>query len=507
MAGRMELSVSLRGKGASKVVREQDDPFRVLLIADFSGRAARPTQGAKLELRKPRKVDAGNLDAAFAAFGAEIEVPTLRGPERLRLSSVEDLHPDQLLSNLNGFKDALATLSGLREGSSRPELLEQARRWVGAAAAQPAAEPGTSAQASGDASGGDTATLDRLLGRAPASAPEAQRAPAVESVVASFLKEAVRPHLAAPSGGERDLLKAELSRLLQDGLRSLLHSPAFRDLEAAWRGAERVIRTLDTDESLEIYVLDACYADLVGALEAAGGDLERSALHPLFSEKAWSVVALNERLGATDAQLTVLASLTAIVARNGGALLADAAPGLFGVTDARSAIDPKAWAPADTSALWHALRTSPLATHLGLVFPPVLARLPYGKKTDEVESLSFEELSSAEFVASERLWGSAAFALLTLFGLGFREYGWGYSHVMTPELGDLPSHTFEQDGERQLVPATEVNVIERVAPAFLDFGVMPLIARRDRSAVRLGGLRSIAEPAAGLNGIDTSHED
>jgi len=501
--------VSLRGKGAGKVVRDQDDPFRVLLIADFSGRAARLAQGAKLELRKPRKVDAGNLDAAFAAFGAEIEVPGLRGAERLRLGSVEDLHPDQVLSKVNGFRDALATLRGLREGSSQPELLEQARRWVGAAAAQPElAAPGASTAASGDASGGDSATLDRLLGRAPqASSPEPQRAPAVESVVASFLKEAVRPHLAVPAGGERDLLTRELSRLLQDGLRSLLHSPAFRELEAAWRGAERVIRTLDTDESLEIHVLDACYADLVGALEAAGGDLERSALHALFSERAWSVVALNGQFGANDAELTVLASLTAIVARNGGALLTDAAPGLFGVTDVRSASDPKAWAPADSSALWHALRTSPLAAHVGLVFPPVLARLPYGKKTDEVESLAFEELSSAQFVASERLWGSAAFALLTVFGLGFREYGWGYSHVMTPELGDLPSHTFEQDGERQLVPATEVNVSERVAPAFLDFGVMPLIARRDRSAVRLGGLRSISEPAAGLSGIDTTHED
>ncbi|MGC4093826.1 MAG: type VI secretion system contractile sheath large subunit [Polyangiaceae bacterium] len=131
-------------------------------------------------------------------------------------------------------------------------------------------------------------------------------------------------------------------------------------------------------------------------------------------------------IGANDAELQALAGLGALSARAGGALLADAAPSLFGCNSAAQLADPKALSEHVPSPLWQALRESPLASRIGLVFPRTLARPRYGKKADPIESFAFEELASNGLATEQRLWSSGAFAVAELVGRGFREHGWGY---------------------------------------------------------------------------------
>jgi hypothetical protein len=50
--------------------RDADEPFRLLLVGDFSGRGARRVP--RPELRRPRRVDVAELEQVFAAFGAEL---------------------------------------------------------------------------------------------------------------------------------------------------------------------------------------------------------------------------------------------------------------------------------------------------------------------------------------------------------------------------------------------------------------------------------------------------
>ena len=86
---------------------------------------------------------------------------------------------------------------------------------------------------------------------------------------------------------------------------------------------------------------------------------------------------------------------------------------------------------------------------------------------------------------------------MTFASVGRRRTSLGLS------LSDFPSDTFERDGERLLVPASEVLLNERAAEALLAHGVMPLLARPDRASVRLMQLASIAEPRGALLGLDS----
>ncbi|MGC4093827.1 MAG: hypothetical protein QM756_39175 [Polyangiaceae bacterium] len=70
----------------------------------------------------------------------------------------------------------------------------------------------------------------------------------------------------------------------------------------------------------------------------------------------------------------------------------------------------------------------------------------------------------------------------------------------------MPSDTCELDGERVLVPPSEVALSERSAQAVLAQGVMPFLARRDRASLRLLQLTSIADPASALLGLDSGVE-
>src|SRR4029079_12435191 len=95
-------------------------------------------------------------------------------------------------------------------------------------------------------------TLARLLGGSRGADPSpASAAQAAPSPAQALLERAVRPHVAADVAAEKGPLLAEVDRVIGQQMKAILHSLAFRELEAAWRSAERVVRSLDTDEELE----------------------------------------------------------------------------------------------------------------------------------------------------------------------------------------------------------------------------------------------------------------
>lgn len=472
--------------------READDPFRLLLVGDFGARSVE----APPALRRPRRVDIAELEGVFAQFSAELEVPVPLGMERLSPRSLDDLHPDRLFETLEAFSEARELLSALGARTLSAETLTRTRAYLAGLQSEPAA-PATTTSDRNDAS-----TLDRLLGRTPAADAQPQ---AAASPLQALLEDAVRDHKTDAPGGERDVLKAELVRALGRAMRSILQHPPFRALEATWRGADRVIRTLDTDEALEIYLFDISLEELIATF-AETVDPEQSELHQLLVANApgWTVVSAAFAFGRDDAELQALAALGALSARSGAALLADAAPELLGYPSLDALVAVEGRSERMLSPLFQALRATPLAPHIGLVLPRVLGRARYGKKADSIESFPFEEIGADSLATRERLWTSAAFAAAELLGLAFREHSWGYSESVGLTLADLPSDTYEHDGERSLVPPSEAALTQRAAEAVLAQGVMPFIARRDRASLSLLQLASIAEPRSALLGIDSA---
>ena len=486
--------------------REQGEPFRLLLMGDFSGRAAARDRGEVAPLRRPLAVDAAEVDRAVAALAPALAVAVPGQPDEIvRPASLEDFHPDQLFARLALFEEPRRLRRALRAGAG-DDTFAAVEAWLRQATGTARLPDAAPAPSAGTVES-EASALERLLGRAPAVPAPVSRAGALQGI----LEKAVRPHVTSEGDVQRRaMLQSVLDDAIAAQMRAVLASPALRAAEAAWRGVDRLARAVDTDQELSLALFDACPQDLDDALAAAGGALAGSEVHRLLLDqgRSWSVIAVAWQFGLDLAELKRLAALGALAARGGAILLADASLTLLGCAAPEQAADPSRWQTAggDVADFWQALRESPLASSIGLVLPRVLARLPYGRKTDPIEAFPFEELSGAatRSPSAERLWGSGAFALAQLHAAAFREQGWSGS-VDGAELDDLPSHTFDDDGESRLAPAGEVAWPERAVEPLLARGITPLVARRDRAALHLVRACSIALPPTSLT-LSTADE-
>jgi predicted component of type VI protein secretion system len=136
------------------------------------------------------------------------------------------------------------------------------------------------------------------------------------------------------------------------------------------------------------------------------------------------------------------------------------------------------------------LRRAPSAAWLGLALPRFLARAPYGAKTTAIDAFAFEEIEGRP-LPEMLCWATSAFlCALALAG--------GAEADDSHEVDDLPFFSFRSDGDVEMYPSAEVFWGQRAADAALSRGLMPLLSARDRNAVRLVRLQSIADPPRAL---------
>lgn len=457
-----------------------DAPMRILLLGDFSGRASRglvePLAGRPL-----LSLDVDNFDERLNRLAPRLELPAA-GP--LEFRELDDFHPDALYRRLALFQGLRDTRKRLADPRTFPRAA--AELGPGPAPSPPAPEPPPE---------DDAALFGRLLGKPSGPRPAAD--------INGLLRSVVAPYLLPDTSAQEHYLAA-VDQAIAEHLRRLLHHPDFQALEAAWRSAWGLVANLETGGALGIHLLDASPAELAADLEGAGGELPASALFRLLTESdrpPWSLLVADHAFGPDRESVRLLAGLGAVAAHAGGPLLAAADPALLGCRTLADTPDPADWSaldPADQGR-WQALRQSPVAPWLGLALPRVLLRLPYGARTDPVDGFDFEELvSTADHHAW--LWGNPAFACARLLGEAFLDQGWSLDLRDRLELDDLPAHSYQEDGESVLKPATEVALGERAAAAILDRGLMPLLGSHRRNTLRLVRFRSLAEGDAALAG-------
>jgi type VI secretion system protein ImpC len=487
--GRVQL-----GSGAAPAPGrpEDDTPFRILLLGDFSGRGSRAARAENLAGRKPVRIDPDNFEEVMAGMGVEVHVPLAAdGPGRVvvRPRELDDFHPDRLVEQLDLFEE----LRGLRRRLGQPggRAAEEVRRLL---AAPPSATPAPPAS--------DLDALrEQLLGGAapPPPADDFQ----------SFLRGVVGPHLVAADDPRQAQLEAALDGAIGAAMRTLLHHPAFQQIEAAWRALFLLVRRLETDATLQLHLLDLSRAELVADL-AAADDLRTSWLYRVLVEqtvgtpggKPWAVLAGDYTFAPTASDAGILRRLSLLAAHAGAPFVAAAHPRVFGSPGLGVAADPDGWtaAPeAEAASVWSALRQVPEAGYLGLAAPRFLLRYPYGSDTSPTERFDFEELTDPP-AHEDFLWGSPAFAVALLLGRAFCADGWSLTLGDVGELESLPAVVFDDDGDRKLKPCAEVVLTDRGLEKLLDAGVLPLLAAPDSDRVRLARVQSLASPPAALAG-------
>ncbi len=513
-ASEVHLDVSA-GRERPPQKPEPETPFRIALLGDFSGRASRQLRetGDKLASRRASRVDRDNFDEVMAKLGVRLVLPLGNGGEpglSLDFSGLDDFHPDRIFASTAIFQK----LRQMRDRVSNPETFAQVLTELGlSSAAPPAAEPAkagappgvTSADAERLASGDLLAqAIEETQG--PAAAPRPSRAP---DELRAFVAHVVEPHLVAKADPRQREIMATLDRAIGAQMRALLHVPPFQALESAWRALSFLVRRVETDEQLKLYLLDITKAELAADLVGAE-DLRSTGTYKLlveqtvgtFGAEPWAVVAGNYTFGPTRPDAELLGRLGKIARAAEAPFLAAGSSLLLGCKSLAETPHPRDWKPpADSEGMQacKALRRLPEAAYVGLALPRFLLRLPYGKDTDPTELFDFEEMSQPP-VHEDYLWGNPAFTCTLLLAEAFSRYGWALRPGAYAEIDGLPLHTYKEDGESRLKPCAEVLLTEDAAEQILEQGPMPLVSLKSRDAVRLIRFQSIADPPRALAG-------
>ena len=455
---RAEVSLNIAPDERYESAELEPRAFRILIVGDFSARG----DAAATANDTPRRVDRDDLDAHLARIAPRLRIDVDGQPLDLAFTSMEDFLPDRLVQRVSMLS---------RNAESADVDAPVVRR--AADVAQRRVDLGRAV------SGGSL--LDDMLDDVPG-------APRRADELSAFVERAVAPHLVRPPDSEtaaRDAAKGQATTRL---LRAALHHPRVQALEASWQSLDFLVRRLDTDGDLALFLLDVPRAGVAAALE-------RLAQHrDVAGGEEWALVVSLHSVADGDEGAEWLARV-AMAARALEAPIIAGAPASFAGRTSATALDDDS-APSAEPDVFTLIRRSLEARFLGLTFPRLLLRLPYGGE-NPCETIAFEEIEDPER-RDDYLWGSGAVLVALLVGEAFNARGWAIGPRMPLDVGSLPLFTYRRGPETVATPCAETLMSERVARHLLSRGLMPLAWIKNTDRVRLVELRSVAEPTAPL---------
>ncbi len=503
MTGRLAFAFHLGSAGAPTGSRRSaQGPLRALVIGDF----ATGSERGPLRVRQPARVDVDDLEARLATLQPCVvtDASPGDGPVALAFRSLEDFHPDRLCRQVPLLRRALELRARLASPTAGIDACEDAARLLAVhGAPRPSVAVPGGAPAAPEPLESDAATLARLLGNAPE-----RRASGREDVVERLARAAVAPHLAPPEPAQATVYRAALDDLAGRVLRGVLHDPAVRALEAAWRGLAWLVSGVGGDE-VEWWMLDATRDELEQDLLGGDLDLSTTALHGLLVARArdghgdepWSLLIGDFHFGpaARDAQL--LGALGTLARGAGAPFLAGALPALLGCARVRQLADTTQWTDptGEGAEAWAALRRSAAARWLALALPRLLLRLPYGPRSDAIDGFPFDETSDPAD-DDPFLWGCPALAPALILARAYAESGRVPGPDAVRDLDDLPAYVRDTAEGRALLPCAEALLPENAVQALIRRGLVPLVSHRDAPRVRVPAIPSLAAEAAPLAG-------
>ena len=505
-----EINLTTGGDETPSATRPET-PFLIAIFSDLRGRSIGDRDHSGPAEHKALLVERDNFDEVLAKLKPEIALRLGDSLLQLQFSSLDDFHPDQVFQRVAIF----ARLRKLRARAADPATFPEVAKELGLHLKQStatSAEPQRHATSAVDAVVSQLATgslLDSMVEETTAQQDAVGQRPRSADALDSFVRRVTGPHLVASADPRQSEALAMIDRVLTAQMRALLHAPDFQALEAAWRSVYFLVRRVETSAQLKLFLVDISKAELEAEFKSSQ-DLSGTGTYRLLVEKSvgtpgadpWALIIGNYEFGPTQEDAELVVKLTKIANSADAPFLAAANPHLLGCESLTDAPHPREWTlPPDTkgAAAWAALRALPEAAWAGLALPRFLLRLPYGKKTDPIESFDFEEMTHPP-AHEDYLWGNPAFACALLLAQSFSEYGWDMRPGTHSQIDGLPLHLYENDGESELKPCAEALLTEEAAERVMECGSMPLVSMKWQDAVRVVRFQSIAEPLRALAG-------
>ena len=305
-------------------------------------------------------------------------------------------------------------------------------------------------------------------------------------------------------------LIGHIDKKLSEQINAIMHHADFQALESAWRGLHYLVNNTETDEMLKIRVLNISKKDLHKTLKRyKGTNWDQSPIFKRLYEEEFGQLG-GEPYGClvgdyyfdhSGPDVELLGEMSKIAAAIHAPFISGTAPSLMQMESWSELANPRDLTKIFTTpeyASWRSLRESEDARYLGLALPRVLARAPYGAKTNPVEEFDFEE-DTAGADSDKYAWSNAAYAMAVNINRSFKVYGW-CSRIRGIEAGGavegLPTHAFPtDDGGVDMKCPTEIAISDRREAELAKNGFMPIVHKKNSDFAAFIGAQSLQKPA------------
>lgn len=230
--------------------------------------------------------------------------------------------------------------------------------------------------------------------------------------------------------GPADAIAADLEGSLGAQLDEILHQPAFRALEASWRGLKLLVDRTDFREPIEVWVRSAGVDDAPAALEE---EASREDYDVVLADYELDASARDRERAAALAAAGLAAQTPVVTA------LAPAFLGLGSWSDLRKARGPHATFEESTYDAWRSFREREEARWLVLVVNRPVLRAPYGPEGERARGVPYAEGGERAGCLGSGVWAVGASLTRAFARTGACVQVSGTRHGLVPDLGLVPS--------------------------------------------------------------------
>jgi type VI secretion system protein ImpC len=335
---------------------------------------------------------------------------------------------------------------------------------------------------------------------------------AVESAVHTLAQQALADTALVSSDVYATIegLIAAIDKKLGEQINLIIHNEEYTKLEGAWRGLHYLVNNTETDEMLKIRVMNISKGDLHKTLKRYKGTAwDQSPIFKKIYEEEfgqlggapYGALVGDYHFDHSPVDVELLTELSKTCAAAHAPFIAGASPTTMQMDSWRELANPRDLTKIFQNseyAAWRSFRESEDSRYVGLAMPRFLARLPYGSKTNPIESFDFEE--EVEGTDHNRyVWANSAYAMATNITRAFKLYGW-CTTIRGVESGgavpNLPVHTFPtDDGGVDMKCPTEIAISDRREAELAKNGFMPLVHRKNSDFAAFIGAQSLQKPA------------
>lgn len=307
---------------------------------------------------------------------------------------------------------------------------------------------------------------------------------------------------------------AAIDQVMSTQLSAIMQHEKFQKLEGSWRGLNHLISNSETSTDLKIRMLNISKKELTKDLEKAV-EFDQSQIFKKIYEsefgtaggEPYAALIGDYEFSNHPDDLDMLTGMSNVAAAGFCPFISAADPKMFGFDSFTELSKPRDLEKIFDSAeyiKWRSFRDSEDSRFVTLTMPRVLARLPYGQDTKQVEAFNFEEATldndgrQLESGHQDYCWMNAAYTMGTTLTQSYSEFGWCTS-IRGAEGGGkvegLPSHTFvSDDGDTDQKCPTEIGITDRREAELSKLGFLPLCHYKNTDYAVFFGAQTTQKP-------------